>query len=268
MEKKEEQVDIEEGACILINPEEETKIYSLTLNSDNSKNKLFISLNYQDKTKETEFVSLYTDLEFKNLFQELKHTNGINNTFAFDIPSNQKLFLKSNFSSSFLFYYKYCTQDDITKINNIKKELKVKILEKKGNDLKISFDAPYEKEVDFSIKYTIYVSEGKKRYRIFKDRELKGAQIMEGKKMNYEADIKLSGGKKEQFVYVVAEPKDAGVNVRPKFIYTGEKIQETSEGSSDTIINIILIIAIICTLIYKYYKRKKKAEEQQAGKMA
>ena len=59
---------IEEGTCEFIkNPD---SVYSLKENSNNLNNKLFISVNYPEKTLDTEYASLYTDSDCKNLFQE------------------------------------------------------------------------------------------------------------------------------------------------------------------------------------------------------
>ena len=63
---------------------------------------------------------------------------GVNNTYSFDIPSSTKLYLKSNLTNEFFFYYKYTTQAEIEKIDFLKKSLKVltiKCLQNKDNKL-------------------------------------------------------------------------------------------------------------------------------------
>ena len=256
-----ETTTIEEGFSQIINSNE--KIYSLLENKENKNNKLFVSVNYPEKTIETEYASIYTDPECKNLFQELKPSKGFNNIYNFDITPEQKFFIKSNNPSEIIFYYKYCIDKDFEQIESIKKVVKVKCGENKENILKISFNCPYTKEVKFNTKYTIYLTEGKKKkYDIFKDDKIEGVKIIEGDKDKYETEIKIDSTKKDQFIYVVAEPKDSTVNLRPKIIYKGDKVPE-AENKSDTIINIILIILIIMTLIYKYMKRRKKAMEKK-----
>ena len=86
---------IDEGSCELIkNPD---SVYSLNENINNLNNILFISVNYPEKTLETEFASLLTDSDCKSLFQELKtKSKGFNNKYSFDISTPQKLYLKSN----------------------------------------------------------------------------------------------------------------------------------------------------------------------------
>ena len=61
------------------------------------------------------------------------------------------------------FYYKYATYKDVAQIKIAKKGLKVKCLENKDNNLKISFNYPYSQESHFKSKYTIFLSEGKKK---------------------------------------------------------------------------------------------------------
>lgn len=260
-EKKPDAIEIEEGASHLITSIE--TVYSLLVNTENKNNKIFISINYPEKTIETEFASLYTDSDCKNLFQELKPSKGFNNFYNFDISKNQPLFMKSNNPNPIYFYYKYCTEKDLEQIKDLKKSQKVKCLENKDNKLKISFDSLFSKEVKFNTKYTIYVSEGKKKkYDIFKDQKIDNAKIVEGNKDKYETEVKIDSSKKEQFVYVVAEPKDPNVNLRPKIIFKGDKVPE-AENKFDTIINIILIILIILTLIYKVMKRRRLAQQRK-----
>lgn len=260
-EKKPETVGIDEGISHLITSIE--TVYTLLVNSEKGKNKLFINVNYPDKTIETEFASLYTDSECNKLFQELKPSKGFNNFYNFDISLNQPLFLKSNNSNPIYFYYKYCTEKDLEQIKDLKKSPKVKCLGNKDNKLKISFGCPYSNEVKFNTKYTIYISEGKKKkYDIFKDQKIDGVKIIEGNKDNYETEVKIDSNKKDQFVYVVAEPKDPSVNLRPKIIYKGDKVPEP-ENKYDTIINIILIILIIITLIYKVMKKRRLALQKK-----
>ena len=264
MSAKEEKMVIEEGFQQLIKSGD--SVYTLKENNEKDKNKILISINYPEKTLETEFASLYTDEECKNLFQELKPSKGFNNTYNFDISLNQKFFLKSNHPNEFFFYYKYCTEKDLELLNIIsKKALRVKCIENKDNKLKISFNSPYTEETKFNTKYSIYISEGKnKKYLIFKDEKIKEAKIIEGTKDKYETEITIDSSKKDQFVYIVAEPKDPTINLRPRIIYKGEKVPEAS-SSSDTIINIILIILIIITLIYKIYKKRKIANQKKGA---
>jgi hypothetical protein len=251
---------IEEGYSQLIKSNE---TYSLKENEERSQNKMYVYLNYRGKPSEDEYASLYKDAECKDLFQELKSTKVFNNIFIFDIPS-EKLYLKSNLTREYYFYYKYCTEKDIEHLKDINKELKVKVIENKDNKLKISFESPYSQEVKFNSKFSIYVSEGKK-YGIFRDEKTKEAKIIEGVRDKYETEVKIDSSKKGQFVYVVAEPKDPNVSVRPKIIYKGEMIPDV-DNKSDTIINAILIVLIIITFIYKFYKkRKKKAEANSSG---
>ena len=263
MDKVEEKAPttIEEGSSQIILPNE--AIYALIENKEKKNNKLFISVNYPEKTEENEYACLFIDPECKNTFQELKPSKGFNNIYKFDISSGQRYFVKSNNPHEIIFYYKYCVDKDFEQIESIKKVLKVKCLENKENKLKISFNYPYSKEVKFSTKYTIYLTEGKKKkYGVFKDEKIEGAKIIEGTKDKYETEIKIDSNKKDQFVYVVAEPKDSNVNLRPKIIYKGEKVPE-AENKSDTIINIILVILIIITLIYKIKKKRKIAMEKK-----
>ena len=255
-EKKPSAPTIEEGVSQFVKSDE--TVYSLIQNKDKIKNKIFVSINYPEKTLENEFASLYSDLECKNLFKELKHSKGFNNFYNFDVSPNQDLFLKSSHPNGFYFYYKYCTDTDIEQINIIKKKLKVKCLENKDNQLKISYECPYNKEVNFNTKYTIYISDAKgKKYKIFKDEKIDGAKIVEGNKDKYETEVKIDSSKKDQFVYVVAEPKDPKVNLRPKIIYRGDQVMEAS-NKWDNIINGILIVLIIITLIYKIIKKRRK----------
>ena len=259
MEK--EKAQIEEGFSQLIKDNE--LVYSLLENSNNKNDKLFICVNYQEKLPENEFVSLYTDAECQNLFQELKPSKGFNSTYTFEIPKNNKLFLKSNLSHEYIFYYKYCTEKDVEQIKVNKKNLKVKFLEHKKDCIKISFNCPFSNETEkINTKYTIYISEGKnKKYRIFKDEKEEGKKIIEGIKDTYETEVKINSNQKDQFFYVVAETKDPKVSLRPKIIYKGEKIPEP-ENKTDTIINGILIVLIIITFFYKIYKRKIKAQQK------
>lgn len=260
-------IPIEEGLSQLIRSEE--SIYSLIENKDNTKNKLFVNVNYPEKTLETEFASLYTDSECKNLFQELKPSKGFNNVYKLDISVGQKLFLKSNHTNEIFFYYKYCTEPDLEQIKMLKlKNLKVKCLENKDNILKISFNCPYTEEVKFNTKYTIYITEGKnKKYKIFKDEKIEGVKIIEGTKEKYETDVKIDSSKADQFVYIVAEPKDPSVHLRPRIIYKGEFIPE-AYNKTDTIINGILIVLIIITFIYKFMKKRRLAQQKAQSNAA
>ena len=251
---------LEEGISQLIKNNE--IIYSLLENSDNQKDKLFVCINYQEKTVETEFASLYTDEECKNLFKELKPSNGFNSYYTLEIPENKKLYLKSNLTNEYYFYYKYCKEKDIEQVKISKKNLKIKSIQNLKNTIKISFNCPFTQEEKFNTKYTIYISEGKnKRYKIFKDEKEEGKKIIEGTKDTYETEVKIDPNKKDLFLYVVAESKDAKVSLRPKIIYKGEKVPEP-ESMSETIINGILIVLIIITFFYKIYKRKIKAQQQ------
>ena len=256
---EEKNTQIEEGFSQLIKNNE--KIYSLLENSDKQKDKLFVCVNYQEKIGENELASLYTDEECKNLFKELKPSKGLNTTFSFEIPETKKLYLKSNLSNEYYFYYKYCTEKDIQQIKINKKNLKVKFVQKLKNSIKISFNCPFTHEEKFNTKYTIYISEGKnKKYKIFKDEKEEGKKIVEGEKDAYETEVKIDLNKKDLFFYVVAETKDPKVSLRPKIIYKGEKVPE-SESLSENIINGILIVLIIITFFYKIYKRKYKAKQ-------
>ena len=262
-EKKPSTPTIEEGVSQLVKSDD--TVYSLIQNTEKKNNKIYVCINYPEKTLENENASLYSDLECKNLFQELKPSKGFNNFYNFDVSLNQNLFLKSNHPNEFFFYYKYCTETDIEQINIIKKKLKVKCLENKDNQLKISYECPYNKEVKFNTKYTIYLSDTKgKKYKIFKDAKLEGAKIVEGNKDKYESEVKIDSSKKDQFVYVVAEPKDPSVNLRPRIIYRGDQVIEAA-NKWDNIINGILIVLIIITFIYKMYKKKKKREMAAAA---
>ena len=255
---EEKNTQIEEGFSQLIKDNE--KVYSLLENSDKKKDKLFVCVNYQEKLGENELASLYTDEECKNLFKELKPSKGLNTTFSLEIPETKKLYLKSNLSNEYYFYYKYCTENDIQQIKINKKNLKVKFVEKLKNSIKISFNCPFTNEEKFNTKYTIYVSEGKnKKYKIFKDENEEG-KIIEGTKDTYETVVKVDLNKKDLFFYVVAETKDPKVSLRPKIIFKGEKVPE-SESLSENIINGILIVLIIVTFFYKIYKRKFKFQQ-------
>jgi len=263
------QPTIEEGVYQLIKDPE--IVYTLVENSNNSNTKIFLSVNYPESSLENELATLYTDSDCKNVFQELsKQTKkGVNNTFSFDIPSSKKLYLKSNLTNEFFFYYKYTSEAEVNKIDYLKKSLKVltiKCKENKENKLKIEFESPYTKETKFNTKYSIYVSE--KKYRIFKDEKLDSAKIIEGKEDKYETQVPIDSSKKEQYVYIVAEPKDASVSLRPRIIYKVERIPE-ADNKLDNIINGILIVLIIITLIYKFYKKRKlrlqKAQANAAG---
>lgn len=260
-EENETKLVIEEGRSQLIKSED--TIYSLIENTDNTKTKIFVNVNYPEKTLENEFASLYTDSECKTLFQELKPSKGFNNVYNFDISVGQKLFLKSNHTNKIFFYYKYCTEKDLEQMKSLKlKSLKVKCLENKDNTLKITFNCPYTEEVKFSTKYTIYVTEEKnKKYKIFKDENIKEAKIIEGTKEKYEIEVKIDSSKKDQFVYIVAEPKDPSVHLRPRIIYKGEFIPE-AYNKTDTIINGILIVLIIITFIYKFMKKRRLAQQR------
>ena len=251
---------LEEGISQLIKNNE--IIYSLLENSDNQKDKLFVCINFPEKTVETEFASLYTDEECKNLFKELKPSNGFNSYYTLEIPENKKLYLKSNLTNEYYFYYKYCKEKDIEQVKISKKNLKIKSIQNLKNTIKISFNCPFTQEEKFNTKYTIYISEGKnKRDKIFKDEKEEGKKIIEGTKDTFETEVKIDPNKKDLFLYVVAESKDAKVSLRPKIIYKGEKVPEP-ESMSETIINGILIVLIIITFFYKIYKRKIKAQQQ------
>ena len=257
---EENKTQIEEGFSQLIKNNE--IVYSLLENSDNQKDKLFVSINYPEKTPENELASLYTDEECKSLYKELKPSKGFNSTYTLEIPETKKLYLKSNLSDEYYFYYKYCKENDIEQIKINKKNLKVKFVQKLKNSIKISFNCPFTHEEKFNTKYTIYISEGKnKRYKIFKDEKEEGKKILEGSKDTYETEVKIDPNKKDLFFYVVAESKDPKVSLRPKIIYKGEKVPE-SESFSENVINGILIVLIIITFFYKMYKRKMKAKQQ------
>ena len=148
-------------------------------------------------------------------------------------------------------------------MNLSKKALKVKCIENKNNKLKISFNSPYSKETKINTKYLIYISEGKKKkYNIFKEEEVKEVNSFEGNKDKYEIEIDIDPTKKDQFIYVVAEPKDSNFNLKPKIIYKGDKVLEPP-NKSETIINIILIILIIITFIYKFMKKRRLAQQKK-----
>lgn len=260
---------LEEGVCQLIKDPE--TVHTLVENSSKDNTKIFLSVNYPETSLDNEFASLYTDPDCKNLFQELtKQTKkGVNNTYSFDVASSTKLYLKSNLTNEFFFYYKYTTQAEVEKIDYFKKSLKVltiKCLQNKENKLKIEFENPYTKETKFNTKYSIYVSE--KKYRIFKDEKLESAKVVEGTQDKYETEVQIDSSKKEQYVYIVAEPKDASVSLRPRIIYKVERVPE-ADNKLDNIINGILIVLIIITLIYKFYKKRKlrlqKAQANAAG---
>ena len=53
----------------------------------------------------------------------------------------------------------------------------MKCLENKDNNLKVSFNYPYSQESHFNTKYTIFLSEGKKKYKIFKDEKIEGQKL-------------------------------------------------------------------------------------------
>ena len=251
---------IEEGFSQLIKNNE--TVYSLLENSDKQKDKLFVCVNYQEKLADNELASLYTDEECNNLYKELKPAKGLNSTYVLEIPESKKLYLKSNLTCEYYFYYKYCTESDVEQIKVNKKNLKVKFVQHLKNSIKISFNCPFTHEEKFNTKYTIYISEGKnKKYKIFKDEKEEGKKIVEGSKDTYEQAIQIDPTKKDLFFYVVAETKDPKVSLRPKIIYKGEKVPE-AESLSENIINGILIILIIITFFYKIYKRKMKAKEQ------
>lgn len=262
---------IEEGRTSLIKGEEQ--IYSLEENSSSGKNpKLFVSISYPSDVDEEETTSLYSDPSCTNLIQELKHESSYNNIFILDSKDSNKIYLKSKYSKDFLFYYKYCTEEDINQVKETKSKMKVKMKEDNGKGVvKIEFDSPYdegkENKKDFNIKYSIYVTEGeKKNYKIFTEKNCSETKIVEGNKTKYEVEVKINTKEKGHYVYVVAEPKDAKVSLRPRIIYTGCKIPKfDGESTSDKIINGILIVLIIITLIYKIIKKRKKYLEQQAG---
>ena len=260
-EIKESKITIEEGLSQLISSND--SIYCLVDNLDRDKNKLFINIVLQEAPSEDEKISLYTDSECKNLFQELKPSKSLNINDIFDISMDQEFYMKSNLTKEFFFYYKYGTEKDLEEINISKKTLKIKCLENKNNKLKISFNCPYTKEAKFNTKYSIYISEGKKkRYNIFKDDKAKDVKNFEGNKDKYEIEIDIDPSKKDQFIYIIAEPKDPKVNVKPKILYKGEKVPEP-QNKSETIINIILIILIIITFIYKFMKKRRLAQQKK-----
>ena len=261
MEK--EETLLEEGISQLIKNNE--LVYSLLENTDKAKDRLYICINYQEKLGENELASLYTDEECKNLFKELKPSKGMNSIYSIEIDESKKLYLKSNLSNEYYFYYKYCNENDVEQVKINKKNLKVKFIQKLKNSMKISFNCPFTQEEKFNTKYSIFISEGKnKKYKIFKDEKEDSKKIIDGQKDTYEIEVNIDPNKKDLFFYVVAETKDPKVSLRPKIIYKGEKVPE-SESLSDTIINIILIILIIITLFYKIYKRKMKAKEAAAN---
>lgn len=260
-EIKQTKKTIEEGFSQIIDSNE--MIYCLVDNTEKEKTKLFININLQDTPSQDENVSIYTDSECKNIFQELKPLKGLNMNYTFDISKGQEFYMKSNFIKEIFFYYKYCTENDLKEIKISKKALKIKSIENKENKLKISFNSPYSKETKFNTKYLIYISEGKnKKYNIFKDEKVKEVKSVEGNKDKYEIEIDIDSNKKGQFIYIVAEPKDPNVNIRPKLIYKGEKVPEP-ENKSETIINIILIILIIITFIYKFMKKRRLAQQKK-----
>ena len=261
MEK--EETLLEEGISQLIKNNE--LVYSLLENTDKAKDRLYICINYQEKLGDNELASLYTDEECKNLFKELKPSKGMNSIYSIDIDESKKLYLKSNLSNEYYFYYKYCNENDVEQVKINKKNLKVKFIQKLKNSMKISFNCPFTQEEKFNTKYSIFISEGKnKKYKIFKDEKEDSKKIVDGQKDTYEIEVNIDPNKKDLFFYVVAETKDPKVSLRPKIIYKGEKVPE-SESLSDTIINVILIILIIITLFYKIYKRKMKAKEAAAN---
>lgn len=260
---EEQKTQIEEGCSQLIKNHE--IVYSLTENSDKKNDRLYICINYQEKLGEDELATLYTDEECKNKFKELKPSKGLNSIYTIEISESKKLYLKSNLSNEYYFYYKYCNENDVEQVKINKKNLKVKFIQKLKNSMKISFNCPFTQEEKFNTKYSIFISEGKnKKYKIFKDEKEDSKKIVDGQKDTYEIEVNIDPNKKDLFFYVVAETKDPKVSLRPKIIYKGEKVPE-SESLSDTIINVILIILIIITLFYKIYKRKMKAKEAAAN---
>ena len=260
---EEQKTQIEEGISQLIKNHE--IVYSLLENSDKTKDKLYICVNYQEKLGENELASLYTDEECKNLFKELKPSKGFNSIYITEIPESKKLYLNSNLGNEYYFYYKYCNEKDIEQVKINKKNLKVKFVQKLKNSMKISFNCPFTSEEKFNTKYSIFISEGKnKKYKIFKDEKEESKKIIEGKKDTYEIEVNIDVNKKDLFFYVVAETKDSNVSLRPKIIYKGEKVPET-ESMSENIINAILIVLIIITFFYKIYKRKMKAKQAAAN---
>ena len=260
---EEQKTQIEEGISQLIKNHE--IVYSLLENSDKTKDKLYICVNYQEKLGENELASLYTDEECKNLFKELKPSKGFNSIYTTEIPESKKLYLKSNLGNEYYFYYKYCNEKDIEQVKINKKNLKVKFVQKLKNSMKISFNCPFTSEEKFNTKYSIFISKGKnKKYKIFKDEKEESKKIIEGKKDTYEIEVNIDVNKKDLFFYVVAETKDSNVSLRPKIIYKGEKVPET-ESMSENIINGILIVLIIITFFYKIYKRKMKAKQAAAN---
>ena len=261
-EIRETKKTIDEGFSQLIDSYYEM-IYCLVDNTDKEKNKLFINMNLQDSISQDENISIYTDSECKNLFQELKPSKGLNVNYTFDILEGQEFYMKSSINKELFFYYKYCTEKDLEGINISKKDLKVKCKENKNNKLKISFNSPYTKGTKFNTKYLIYISDDKKeKYNIFKEVKVKEVKSVEGNEYKYEVELDIDPSKKDQFIYVVAEPKDSNVNIRPKIFYKGEKILEPG-NKSETIIYFILIILIIIIFFYKFMKKKRLAQQKK-----
>ena len=124
-EKENKNPVIEEGSFTLIKLNE---VFSLIKNEDDTKNKIFVNVNYRGKPSDDEFATLYSDFECKNIFKELKSSRGFNNTFNFDISVSDTLYLKANITKEFYFYYKYCTEKDLEQMNNINTDLKVQCL--------------------------------------------------------------------------------------------------------------------------------------------
>ena len=255
---------LEEGVSHLLVGDE--NVYTLDENSSKNK-KLFLSITYAETPEDNDFTSLYKDPECTQLISELRHKDRFNNIFIFDAEENKKIYLKSKYKEDFVFYYKYCSEEEENKIKHLKDSLKVTLKENSGNNkVKIEFECPYAtNENKINTKYSIYVSDsGNKNYKVLKDLKLKEKKIIEGDKEKYEVEIDVDTSQKNHFVYVVAESKDPKVSLRPKVVYTGVKIPKKEKESNDTVINAILIVLIIITLIYKFYKKRKKMLNQQA----
>lgn len=255
---------LEEGVSHLLTGDE--NIYTLDENTSKNK-KLFICITYSETPEDNDFTSLYKDSECTKLISELRIKDRFNNIYIFDAEENQKIYVKSKYKEDFVFYYKYCSEEDENKVKHLKDSLKVALKENAGNNkIKIEFESPYaQNDNKINTKYSIYVSDGgNKNYKVLKDLKLKEKKIIEGDKDKYEVELDVDTSQKNHFVYVVAESKESKIPLRPKIIYTGVKIPKKEKESNDTVINAILIVLIIITLIYKFYKKRKKMLDQQA----
>lgn len=257
-----EQSILEEGVSHLLTGGEDS-IYTIDENPT-KKQKLFICISFSETPDDNESLLLYRDSSCSDKFSELRHKGRFNNIFIFDAEEKQKLYLKTKYEQDYILYYKYCSEEEVNKVKKVKDPLKVIMKENKGNGkVKIEFDSPYENNSNINMKYSIYVSEGGKNYKIMKDLKLKETKIAEDKKEKLEIELDVDTSQKNHFVYVVAETKDPNVSLRPKVIYVGDKIPKKEKESNDTVINAILIVLIIITLIYKIYKRRKKMMAKQ-----